>query len=219
MIIMETSSPYEPQTDNFILTEPTLMNGTYTLDLRKENNPVFYGLAEKITNSVKEVNPNPNLQTLVNEINKNVPKVDRDMGTYRGNVQSAQEKPTVTIDTFFDPNKPSPYCLERSLLTQLVLSNFGIESKLLNLRAQSSNEKFPHMNHILLEVVPPKPSLMNRILKGRNQEVTVIESTSVGNPVSVHTKDEYMKTHEGVGYKIISISPLSAPNVFEPKNI
>ncbi|HSX49296.1 MAG TPA: hypothetical protein VLE44_03480 [Candidatus Saccharimonadales bacterium] len=217
---METSSPSESQLDNVRLTEPILMNGTYSLDLKRENNPNFYALAKQITDSASETNPQPNLETIISEINKKVPKVEKDMGTYKENTQSASEKPTVPIDTFFDPNKPSAYCLERSLLTQLVLTNFGMESKLLNLRAESSNEKFPHMNHILLEVVPPKPSMLNRIFRGKKQEGLVIESTAVeANPVSVHTKDQYIKLHEGKGYKIKSISPLSAPNVFEPKNI
>src|SRR6185369_211530 len=129
---------------NALLIEPLYINGTYTLNLKKDVNPHFYGLAQEVISSIKTANPST--AEIIDAINKYVPPVEKDMGTYRANVKASREFPAVPIDTFFDPNNPSAYCQERSLFTQLILANYGIESKLTNVRGISKSDT-PHLNH------------------------------------------------------------------------
>lgn len=199
---------------NVLLIEPVYLNATYALNLSKENNPIFYALAQKVIASVES--QKPTIKDVIEAINKHIPPVQEDMGTYRSKVKSAQEKPTVPIDLFYDSSNPAPYCLERSIFTQLVLANFGIESKLTNIVGISKSE-IPHLNHIVLEVqIPQNRSWREKISRRSPTEAYFIESTSTGGkPARLYQKEFYLQ-QQSETYHHTKVAPEADFSVFAP---
>lgn len=180
--------------------EPVVINGTYALNLTMENNPIFYGLAQKIIDAIGPTATDP--QVIAAGISKLTPPVDHDMGTYKGIVKQAARKNTIPIDAFFDPQNPTPYCFERSILSQLIFAHYGFETKIKTLKGLSKTNP-PHLHHRILE------------LNHRGKKI-IIESTSLGkNPVQLIEKERYLQTFSGSFTEIKELD--DGDDVFYPK--
>lgn len=185
-----------------ILVEPLAMNGTYCLDLRPTNNPVFYGLAKKMS---EDAGPKADLAQTVASINKYSPP-GVPVEEFKQKVDPLEKGSIVPIDRFFEGDGGVPaYCYERTLLTQLVLAGKGHQTMRVNLRNAPSGDT-PGLNHMLLKVVDG-PYVDTNDISIRDGQRNI--------SASIVGQEEELRKKYGL-YGEISITQTGDPNVFSP---
>lgn len=185
------TAPERRPLPNTILTETIFIAGSYILDLSKDNNPNFYILAEEIAKSIGE---KQNLQTIVNAINNRSPEKHGSRKAITKARQQGSGAP-IPIDLFFQEEDPAAQCLERTLLTQAILSQKGKSSMLVGYNSQPP--------HVVLKITEKEQeyTIDSNLLDKDNSIVTALIPSSL-----------YERTYYPNTTKISNITP----NVFSP---
>jgi hypothetical protein len=167
------------------LVEPQFINYSYVLDLDPKQSPKFYELAAKISDSITD-------PTDLHEVVSRISDLAPDTG-HPEEFDRVKKTPsnTVPIDSFFTETNPAAQCLERTILTQLVLAAKGVDTTMIGFKYQKGDT---FVLHAALEVpvTGSNPQIIDSYVKVTGSDKNEVHTT-------VTSKEEYTSRYNTPG--------------------
>jgi|GEM_PF-4719767 len=186
------------------LVETKFINYSYVLDLTPSSNPRFYELDTNIADAIQDPS---DLQEVVQCINDLAPDTGH---PEEFNKVKQMQSNTIPIDSFFSETDPAAQCLERTLLTQLVLATKGVDTSILAYRHKEGDS---FVMHAVLEVAGKvgEPQVIDSYVQVRDQHNEV--------QTTITPKNDYEKRLKDKGADMFVQIDSVIPNVFSPKKM